>query len=77
MVISGADRLTLTQQVLDRFGIATAYFDKATYLTQQSGAVKIAVHDAEAVAPRVKVSSAAQPDGVIVLPALVATSSCR
>jgi immune inhibitor A len=65
-VISGADRLTLTQQVLDRFGIATAYFDKATYLTQQSGAVKITVHDAEAVAPQVKVSSAAQPDGVII-----------
>jgi hypothetical protein len=65
-VISGADRLTLTQRVLDRMGIATVYFDKTTYLTQQSGAVKITVHDADATAPQVTVSSAAQPAGVVV-----------
>jgi len=65
-VIAGADRLTLTQQVLDRMGIATVYFDKATYLTQESGAVKITVHDADATAPQATVSSAAQPAGVTV-----------
>jgi M6 family metalloprotease-like protein len=65
-VIAGADRLTLTQQVLDRMGIAAVYFDKATYLTQQSVAVKISVHDADAAAPQVRVSSAAQPAGVTV-----------
>ncbi len=65
-VISGADRLTLTQQVLDRMGIATVYFDKATYLTQQSTAVKVTVHDADATAPWVTVSSGAQPAGVVV-----------
>ena len=65
-VIAGADRLTLAQQVLDQMGIATAYFDKTTYLTQQSGAVKITVHDADAAAPQVLVTSAAQPGGVTV-----------
>lgn len=65
-VISGADRLTLTQQVLDRMGIATVYLDKATYLTQESGVVKITVHDVDATAPQVTVSSAAQPAGVVV-----------
>jgi len=50
-----ADRLTLAQQVLDRMGIATAYFDKATYLTQQSGAVKITVHDVRRHCPQVTV----------------------
>lgn len=65
-VISGADRLTLTQQVLDRMGLATVYFDKATYLTQESGAVKITVHDADATAPQATVSSEAQPAGVTV-----------
>ena len=66
-VISGADRLTLTQQVLDRMGIATVYFDNATYLMQQSGAVKVTVHDADLVTPQVIVSSDAQPAGVPVL----------
>jgi len=63
-VISGADRLTLTQQVLDRMGISTVYFDNLTYLTQSSTAVKITVHDADALAVNVKVSSNAQPNGV-------------
>jgi M6 family metalloprotease-like protein len=65
-VIAGADRLTLTQQVLDRMGVATAYFDKATYLMQQSGAVKVTVHDAAAAGASVQaqVSSSAQPGGM-------------
>jgi M6 family metalloprotease-like protein len=63
-VISGADRLTLTQQVLDRMGIATVYFDKATYLMQESGAVKVTVHDADLVQPVVTVTSDAQPAGM-------------
>jgi M6 family metalloprotease-like protein len=66
-VISGADRLTLTQQVLDRMGLATVYFDKATYLMQQSGAVKVTVHDADLSTPQVIVSSDAQPTGVPVM----------
>jgi hypothetical protein len=66
-VISGADRLTLTQQVLDRMGIATVYFDKATYLMQQSGAVKVMVHDADLTSPQVIVSSDVQPAGVPVV----------
>lgn len=65
-VISGADRLTLTQQVLDRMGISTVYFDNATYLTQSATAVKITVRDVDAVAPTVLVSSDAQPAGVLV-----------
>jgi hypothetical protein len=65
-VISGADRLTLTQQVLDQMGIATAYFDNATYLMQSSGAVKISVHDSQAASVQVTVSSDAQPGGVVV-----------
>jgi M6 family metalloprotease-like protein len=65
-VIAGADRLTLTQQVLDRMGIAAVYFDKATYLTQQSTAVKVTVHDPDATAPQVRVSSDAQSAGVVV-----------
>jgi hypothetical protein len=63
-VISGADRLTLTQQVLDRMGIATVYFDKTTYLLQQSTAVKVTVHNMNATAPQVTVISDAQPAGV-------------
>jgi immune inhibitor A len=71
-VISGADRLSLTQQVLDRMGIATVYFDKATYLLNESTAVRVAVQDADLVLPAsVKVTSAAQPAGIDV--ALVAT----
>jgi hypothetical protein len=65
-VISGADRLTLTQQVLDRMGIATVYFDNATYLMQSAGAVKITVHDADLTSPFVTVSSGAQPAGLVV-----------
>ena len=65
-VISGADRLTLTQQVLDRMGLAAVYFDKATYLMQTSGAVKITVHDADLTALQVTVSSNAQPSSVVV-----------
>ena len=65
-VISGTDRLTLTQQVLDRMGISAVYFNKATYLTQESTAVKLTLHDPEAVAPQVTVSSIAQPAGVVV-----------
>lgn len=65
-VISGADRLTLTQQVLDQMGLSAVYFDKATYLMQTSGAVKVTVHDADATAPQVTVSSKAQPVGVVV-----------
>jgi len=72
-VIRGADRLTLTQQVLDRMGIATVYLDKATYLTQESTAVKITVRDADATAAQVTVSTAAQPAGVAVN--LVATEA--
>jgi M6 family metalloprotease-like protein len=64
-VISGADRLTLTQQVLDSMGMASVYFDKSTYLMQKSGAVKVTVHDWDAVAPQVLVSSDAQPAGVV------------
>ncbi len=63
-VITGADRLVLTQQVLDRMGISTVYFDNMTYLTQSATAVKVTVRDTDGVAPQVKVSSAAQPDGV-------------
>ena len=70
-VISGADRLVLTQQVLDRMGIATVYFDNRTYLTQSATAVKVTVHDTDATAPQVIVSSNAQPAGVVV--ALVPT----
>jgi M6 family metalloprotease-like protein len=66
-VISGADRLTLTQQVLDQMGIASVYFDNATYLMQSSGAVKISVHDADAATVQATVSSAAQPAGVVVI----------
>jgi M6 family metalloprotease-like protein len=65
-VIVGADRLTLTQQVLDRMGVAAVYFDNATYLTQTSTAVKITVHDADATTPQVTVTSQAQPGGVVV-----------
>ena len=65
-VISGADRLTLTQQVLDRMGISSVYFDKATYLTQESTSVKITVHDADVTVPQVTVTSQAQPVGVVV-----------
>jgi M6 family metalloprotease-like protein len=65
-VISGADRLTLTQQVLDRMGIAAVYFNKTTYLTQESTAVKVTVHDMDATAPQVTISSNAQPAGVSV-----------
>jgi hypothetical protein len=70
-VIAGADRLTLAQQVLDRMGIASVYFDKSTYLMQTSGAVKVTVHDPDATAPQVVVSSNAQPTGVVL--ALVPT----
>jgi hypothetical protein len=72
-VISGADRLLLTQQVLDRMGMAAVFFDKATYLTQSSTAVKITLHDMDATAPLVTVSSNAQPAGVSV--ALVPTDN--
>jgi hypothetical protein len=47
-------------------GMAAVYFDKATYLTQESTAVKIVLHDIDAIAPLVKVTSQAQPGGVIV-----------
>jgi len=64
-VISGADRLTLARQVLDRMDIPAIYLDMNTYLMQQSGAVKVTLHDVQASAPVVaKVSSNAQPDGV-------------
>ncbi len=66
-VISGADRLVLTQQVLDRMGVRAVYFDKTTYLTQTSTGVKIYVHDVDATAPQVTVTSQAQPTGVKVL----------
>jgi hypothetical protein len=65
-VIAGADRLTLTQQVLDHMGIANIYFNMSTYLMQKSGAVKVTVHDPDAIAPQVTVSSKAQPAGVVV-----------
>src|SRR5512136_2221163 len=51
-VIAGADRLTLTQQVLDSLGMASVYFDKSTYLMLTSGAVKVTVHDLDATAPQ-------------------------
>jgi len=47
-------------------GLATVYFDKATYLTQESTAVKIVLHDIDATAPQVTVSSQAQTAGVVV-----------
>jgi immune inhibitor A len=65
-VISGADRLTLTQQVLDRMGISTVYFDNTTYLTQSATAVKITVRDTDVSAPQVVVSTNAQPAGIVV-----------
>ncbi len=66
-VISGADRLTLTQQVLDRMGIATVYFDNATYLLQQSTAVKVTVHDARPDdAAGVRLPAMRSPPGVVV-----------
>jgi len=63
-VIAGADRLTLAQQVLDSMGMASVYFDMSTYLMQKAGAVKVTVHDLDATAPQVLVSSLAQPAGV-------------
>jgi M6 family metalloprotease-like protein len=65
-VISGDDRLLLAQQVLDRFGLSTIYFDKATYLMQTSGAVKVTLRDVDAINPVALVSSDAQPAGVLV-----------
>jgi M6 family metalloprotease-like protein len=65
-VISGADRLTLTQQVLDQMGISTVYFDNMTYLIQSATAAKITIHDTDAVAPQVLVTSNAQPNGMVV-----------
>lgn len=65
-LISGTDRLVLTQQVLDRMGIANVYFDDATYLLQTAGAIKITVHDADLSVPQVVVSSDADPVGKIV-----------
>jgi M6 family metalloprotease-like protein len=64
-VIAGADRLTLTQQVLDSMGMASVYFNLSTYLMQSSGAVKVTLHDLDATAPQVVVSSLAQPAGVV------------
>lgn len=66
-VINGADRMALTQQVLDSFGIRSVYFDMNTYLMQKSGAVKVTVHDPSASAPVVTVSSDAQPAGIQVM----------
>ncbi len=63
-VIAGGDRLTLTQQVLDRMGIVSVYFDKTTYLMQKSGAVKVTVHDIHAKSAVVIVGSDAQPEGI-------------
>jgi M6 family metalloprotease-like protein len=63
-VISGADRLALTQQVLDRMDEPTVYFDMNTYLMQTSGAIKVTLHDVKATAPVVTVRSDAQPDGL-------------
>jgi M6 family metalloprotease-like protein len=65
-VIAGNDRLTLTQQVLDRMGFASVFFNMSTYLMQKSGAIKVTVHDLDATAPQVRVSSQAQPAGVLV-----------
>jgi M6 family metalloprotease-like protein len=66
-VISGADRLTLTQQVLDRMGMAAVYFDKTTYLMQGSGEIRLTLHDVDATPPVVvTVKSDAQPEGVVV-----------
>jgi immune inhibitor A len=65
-VISGSDRLTLTQQVLDSMDLANVYFDNSTYLMQKSGAVKVSLHDVDAASPQVIVSSEAQPEGVLV-----------
>ncbi|HYG58582.1 MAG TPA: M6 family metalloprotease domain-containing protein [Symbiobacteriaceae bacterium] len=63
-VISGADRLTLTQQVLDHMGVVSVGLDKATYLVQSAGAVKITLRDPSAEAPVVKVTSDADPAGI-------------
>ncbi|MGD8402926.1 MAG: M6 family metalloprotease domain-containing protein [Anaerolineales bacterium] len=65
-VISGNDRLTLAQQVLDQFGISFTYFDKSTYLMQKSGAVKLTLHDFGASSPQAFVTSDAQPEGVMI-----------
>jgi M6 family metalloprotease-like protein len=65
-VIAGADRLTLAQQVLDSMGMASVHFDMSTYLMQKAGAVKVTLHDLDATAAQVLVSSAAQPAGVVV-----------
>lgn len=65
-VISGADRMLLTQQVLDRMGISTVYFEKTTYLVPTAGAVRIFARDFDSQPARVWVSSNAQPQGVLV-----------
>jgi M6 family metalloprotease-like protein len=63
-MVSGGDRLALTQQVLDRLNIPTIYFDLNTYLMQTSGEVKLTLHDVNADSPVATVSSQAMPDGV-------------
>ncbi|MCL6450570.1 MAG: M6 family metalloprotease domain-containing protein [Acetobacteraceae bacterium] len=63
-IISGADRLLLAQQVLDRMGIPTVYFGDRTYLMQKAGAVKVFLHDPVAQSPQVVVTSEANPIGV-------------
>ena len=59
-MIYGAERLALTQQVLDRMGLASVC------MIQKAGSVKITVHDADAIIPRVKLSSTSSPNGMIV-----------
>lgn len=65
-VIQPGDRMTLTQQVLDRMGVATAYFQKTTYWVPTTGSPRIFVHDLDTNVTQVRVSSQATPGGVLV-----------
>lgn len=65
-VIAPQDRMLLTQQVLDRMGIANAYFEKTTYFVPTTGSVRLFVHDMVTPLTQVRVVSLAQPAGVLV-----------
>ena len=65
-VIAPEDRMVLTQQVLDRMGVANAYFEKTTYFVPTTGSVRLFVHDQVTPLTQVRVTSQAQPAGVLV-----------
>ncbi len=65
-VVAPEDRMLLTQQVLDRMGIANAYFEKTTYFVPTTGSVRLLVHDMVTPLTQVRVTSQAQPGGVLV-----------